>query len=111
MIPGTYDLCLYRGDTGRWQFKLWQDAGKTQPVDLTGATALAQIRAGPGGRVMATPTTTISGGNVIDMVLPASVSQNLAPGVWDLQVTYPSGDVATPLRGRVTVQQDVTRAP
>ena len=111
MIPGTYDLCLYRGDTSRWQFRLWQDEGKTMPVDLTGATVLAQIRSGPGGAVQATPATTIVPLNLIDMVLDAAASAALAGGgVWDLQLTYASGDVATPLRGRVQVQQDITRA-
>ena len=111
MIPGSYDLCLYRGDTGRWRFQLWQDEGKTTPVDLTGATALAQIRNAPGGTVLATPATTIIAPNLIDMVLSPADSQNLGPaGVWDLEVTYASGDVATPIGGRVQVRQDVTRA-
>lgn len=111
MIPGTYDLCLYRGDTSRWQFRLWQDEARTMPVDLTGAAVLAQIRAGPTGNVQATPTTSIIPPNLIDMVLTAAQSASLAAGgVWDLEITYASGDVATPLRGRVQVQQDVTRA-
>ena len=111
MIPGVYDLCLYRGDTSRWQFRLWQDEAKTMPVDLTGATVLAQIRSGPGGAIQATPTAVIVPPNLIDMVLSAADSAALGGGgVWDLQVTYASGDVATPLRGRVQVQQDVTRA-
>lgn len=111
MIPGTYDLCLYRGDTSRWQFRLWQDEARTMPVDLIGASVLAQIRSGPGGAVQATPGTTIIPPNLIDMVLDATASAALGGGgVWDLQVTYASGDVATPLRGRVQVQQDITRA-
>ena len=111
MIPGTYDLCLYRGDTARWQFRLWQDEAKTMPVDLTGASVLAQIRSGPGGAVQATPGTAVVLPNLIDMVLDATASAALQPrGVWDLEVTYASGDVATPLRGNVIVQQDVTRA-
>ena len=111
MIPGTYDLCLYKGDTGRWQFRLWQDEARTMPVDLTGATVLAQIRSGPGGTVQATLATTVNLPNMIDAVLAAADSAALQPrGVWDLEITYSSGDVATALRGGVSVQQDVTRA-
>ena len=42
MIPADYNLTLYRGDTGRWRFVLWADAGKTQPLDLTGASKLGE---------------------------------------------------------------------
>lgn len=110
MIPGSYDLCLYRGDTGRWRFQLWQDDAKSMPVDLSGAAVLAQIRTGVGGTVQATPATTVTLPNLINMVLTAVETGSLAAGVWDLEITYASGDVATPLRGRVMVQQDITRA-
>jgi hypothetical protein len=112
MIPADFNLALYRGDTGRWQFKLWADANKTQPVDLTGVSVEAMIRDTlPTGRVAMQMDCTITVPNIIDMVLTSLESTNLpAKGFWDLQLTYPSGDVVTPLKGTVLVTQDVTHA-
>ena len=110
MIPAVYNLTLYRGDTGRWQFKLWSDAGKTQPVDLTGVAVDAMIR----DKALASAFSmhldcTITTPNIIDMVLTSIASSDLpAKGVWDMQLTYSNGDVVTPLNGIVTVTQDVT---
>jgi hypothetical protein len=110
MLPATYDLSLYRGDTGRWQFKLWSDADKTQPVDLTGVTVDAMIRdKATGGSYSTTMACTVTQPNIIDMVLTSQQSRDLpAKGLWDLQLTYPSGDIVTPLKGAVAVTQDVT---
>lgn len=109
MIPGTYDLCIYRGDTARWRFLVWQDLAKTVPVDLTGATVRSQIRNAPGGGNPTDMNCTVTVPNTIDMVLPAGT--NPSPrGVWDLEVTYPSGDVFTILSGRVMTMADVTNA-
>jgi hypothetical protein len=110
MNPGTNNLDLYRGDTKRWQFKLWIDVARTQPVDLTGVVAKATIRdKAVGGSFELPLTCTVTVPNIIDMVLTANQSNTLpAVGVWDLQLTYPSGDIITPLKGAVTVTQDVT---
>jgi hypothetical protein len=108
MIPGSHDLCVYRGDTGRWQFRLWTDEAKTQAADLTGATAKAQIRPGHGGTAT-DMTCTITTPNIIDMTLPAGSSPPQR-GLWDLEITYASGDVQTVLAGKVTTQMDVTNA-
>ena len=106
MIPGAYDLCLYRGDTTRWQFRVWLDEAKTLPADLTGATAHAQIRPGTSG-----PATdmvcTITPPNIVNMVLPAGASPPIK-GLWDLEVTYASGEVQTVVAGKVTTMADVT---
>lgn len=110
MIPADYNLTLYRGDTGRWQFKLWSDNAKTQPIDLAGVAADATIRDKPTFGSYATALDcTITAPNIIDMVLTAEQSRDLpAKGVWDLQLTYPSGDIVTPLKGTVVVTQDIT---
>ena len=110
MIPGNYDLSLYRGDTARGQVKLWADVDKTQPMDLTGAIAQATIRdKAISGKYQMLATCTITPPNIIDLMIPAAVAETLpATGVWDLQVTYPSGDVRSVLKGKVSVTQDVT---
>lgn len=112
MTPADYNLALYRGDTGRWRFVLWADAGKTQPLDLTGATADAMIRDKvPSSTFAMHMDCTVTEPNIIDMVLTSIQCSELpAKGVWDMQLTYPSGDVTTILKGSVAVTQDVTYA-
>jgi hypothetical protein len=112
MTPGSYDLCIYRGDTGRWRFVCWQDAARTMPSDFTGAVAAAQIRDRPGGNMVTQLYCAVTDPNMVDVaVLPAD-SANLPPrGVWDLQLTYASSDVRTLVAGKVLVTGDVTQAP
>jgi len=111
-LPGTYSLALYRGDTDHWQFKLWTNSQKTQPADLTGCTASAEIRDAPDGTLASTLVCDITAPNIIDVSIDAAEWTNWPPeivnGVWDLQVTYPTGDIKTVIAGRVTVTQDVT---
>jgi hypothetical protein len=111
MNPGSGNLDIYRGDTKRWQFKLWSDLKRTVPADLSGAIATATIRdKAVGGTFQLLLTCTVSS-NIIDMSLTATQSRTLpATGVWDLQLTYPSGDIFTVLRGNVIVTQDVTHS-
>jgi len=112
-MPGSYPLALYHGDSYAWQFRIWSDAGHTLPVDLVGATAKAEIRYSPGGTEILTLTCTITGPNIIDVHLPAAAwvafpfKKTGAPS-WDLQVTFPGGDVVTYLAGAVTISADVT---
>ena len=108
--PQDYSLSIYRGDSYRWRFVLWQDAARTQPVDLTGVLVAATIR-DKSGMIPLTCTVT---GNQIDVVLDAATSGALtagSPGNWDLQLTYPAGDVKTIVAGGVTIRLDVTGAP
>ena len=110
MPPLEYPLALYRGDSYRWQFRLWADEEKTQPSDLVGVVGAASIHltTGPG---IANMVVTVTQPNVVDVALPASESKNLAPSpsIWDLELTYPSGDVKTVVTGLVTVRADATR--
>jgi hypothetical protein len=111
-MPACFDLEIYRGDTGTWAFLLWKDVLKTVPVDLTGVTPKAQMRAGPNGAVLAEFTCTVTAPNRIDMVLTPAASAALGPlrAPWDLQLTYSSGNVSTVLAGRASVVADVTRS-
>lgn len=43
MIPGDYNLTIYRGRAERWRMQLFQDSPPTRPVDLTGCTPVAGI--------------------------------------------------------------------
>jgi len=109
MTPGKYDLNLYRGDTYRWTFRLWADEGKTQPVDLTGATVKSEIREKTGGISISEIVCTLGGpGEILAELDPAAFATIPASGVWDLQVTFPDGTVRSMLAGKVTTTGDVT---
>ena len=106
-MPAQFPLEIYRGDTARLSVKLWDNLH--EPVDLTGCLVKAEIRDRPGGTKIVPLTCTVVLPNVIGIVLDAFDSEGLPPaGVWDMQITFPSGDVKTPLAGPVTVTPDVT---
>lgn len=109
--PGRYDLKIYRGDTHHWQFKLWQDADKSDPVDLLNCGVKAQIRNGFDGVRMVEIRLAITLPNIIDASLDAETSRDITftEGVWDMQVTYPGNVVSTILAGEVTITPDVTK--
>ena len=106
-MPGKHTLSVYRGDTRRWQFALWADADKTQPTDLTGVTVQAQIQTSTS---VVSLVCSVTLPNLVNMTLNAPESKSLVPGkgVWDLQLTYPTGDVATVIGGDVMITADVT---
>jgi len=106
-----FDLDIYRGDTYRWQFTLWQDLAKTIPVDLTGAAAASQIRDRPQGTQIANMSCVITPPNTVAVTLSSATSHTLpVKGAWDLELTYASGDVQTPVGGNVSVTPDVTNS-
>jgi hypothetical protein len=109
-LPGQFPLVIYHGDSYNWEFRLWSDAAKTIPIDLTGVTAKSEIRDQSGGSVIVPLTCTITVPNIINAALIAVNSQSLtiSSGVWDLQLTYPDGSVTTILAGPVSVTADVT---
>ena len=109
MTPAPYSLALYRGDTYRYRFSLWTDVAHTTPADLTGATVKSEIRDKSGGTKVVTLACTITLPNIVDVVLSSALCLTVpSGGVWDLQVTFSNGDVATPLAGTVSVSEDVT---
>jgi hypothetical protein len=111
MLPGTYDLNLYRGDTTRMQFVLWSDPGKTVPIDLSAASAAAQIRdRRDNGSIVVELICTITPPNTVDVTVPIAATETLPTrGVWDLQLTYSNGDIQMVVSGGVTTTPDVTR--
>ena len=111
MPPGAYNLDLYKGDSNHWQIKLWEDEAKTDPVNLAGATARAQIRDKAGGSMVVPLACTVTTPNIIDIRMAASDWSKWTiqkSGVWDLEITYATGDVQTVLSGVVNWTADVT---
>ena len=111
MTPGKFDLVLYRGDSYEWNFALWADANKTDPVDLTDAVVAAEIRDKPGGTSVVTLDCTVTLPNEIAVALTAAMWAG-APttGAWDLEVSFPTGEVHTVVGGKVTVTADITNS-
>ena len=97
MIPGSFPLLLYRGDTCSWRFVLWTDVDKTVPADLAGVVVKAEIRDKAGGtKVVIALACAVEMPNAILVTLDAAASATLPlTGAWDLQLTYPEGEVAT----------------
>jgi hypothetical protein len=111
MMPGTYPLTLYRGDSYAWRFTLWDDDAMSVPIDLTGATVAAEIRDKPSGTTIVSMLCTVTTPNIIDVELVADDSENVPlKGAWDLEVTFPDGQVHTMVAGPVTVTADVTNS-
>ena len=92
------------------QFKLWTDANKTQPADLTNVIAKAQIRDKSGGTKITDLDCSVQLPNIIllDLLTEQWLTMVSSKGMWDMQLTYPSGDVSTIVAGTVTVTSDVT---
>lgn len=107
MQPANLPLDLYRGDSFALSVTLLDQ--NNLPIDLTGVVAKSEIRDRPAGLLIVAFTCTITLPNIINLNLISEDSQELPPNaVWDLQLTYASGDVKTVLAGQVTVTADVT---
>lgn len=105
--PGNLSLKLYRGDSYSWVIAVWGDEAHTQPVDLAGATARAEIR-GPSGTIALSCVVTLP--NEISVELPAANWNTTGNSTrWDLQLSWTDGRVYTLLAGGVSVQADVTQ--
>lgn len=105
--PGNLTLKLYRGDSYSWVIGVWGDDAHTQPVDLAGATARAEIH-GPSGTMVL--SCVVVPPNEISLALPAATWVSTGNGTrWDLQLSWSDGRVYTLLAGGVSVQADVTR--
>ena len=108
-LAGEAPLFVYRGDSRSWQFALWADDERTEPYDLTGVAAAAQIRRDPDHRDPVQLEVEIELPNIIRAHLSAASSARTPTGRWDLQLTWAYGRVLTPIKGPVTVEADVTR--
>jgi len=106
-LPTQVNLSVYQGDD--FFLKITVD-DTTSPVDLTTYTAKAEIRSSG-----STPTKTEFDVTIVDAVtllLHLTNANSLlltGNGVWDVQVTDPTGLVTTLAGGSLTLVKDVTR--
>jgi len=111
MTPQQMSLAIYRGDSYSWSFTLWNDVAGTEPFDLTGAVAAAEIRAKSGSPVLVALDCTVVQPNTVEVELTAANSALLnAKAAWDLQLTLPDGVVKTVVAGPVVVTADITQS-
>lgn len=108
--PLQVDLVVYRGDSGRFRVSVSDPVGA--PLDVTAATWDCDIRTTEDAEP---PMTSLDVNpvpgqpNTVEVVLDAATSADLANGVWDLEMTL-NGEVQTLMKGKVTVQKDVSRS-
>jgi hypothetical protein len=108
-VTVAYPLAVYRGDTAGWRFVLWKDAAKTQPFDLTGAKAAAQIRDRPDSSNIVNMVCAVTLPNTVDVTLSAAAAAVTPSGQWDLQITAANGTVTTVVAGPVKTTADITQ--
>ena len=137
--PAPFDLKIVRGDTFEFFFRLYDQVYdavndvfiKGSPIDLTGYTFKAQIRADEKSATALTIELTATPGDQADLtngigyvllsLTPAQTAGLGAAdldgktyvkfGVWDCEVTEPGGKVTTIWAGDALIRPDVTRAP
>ena len=117
--PSTVNVTLYQGASFKQSF-VWQ-YGETEetalPVDLTTATARAQVRQRYTSSTAYMEFT--SDDDEIVLGVDGSIEINVGPektalvpsgnAVWDLELEWPDGDVCRLVQGKVTVSPEVTR--
>ena len=111
MATGRADLTIYQGDDMAWTVFVSLEDGVT-PADITGYTALAQIRrsvADSDPVVVATMTSAVVSPNVSLSLTHDQTELLCGRYVWDLQLTSPEDIVTTILQGNVKVTAEVTR--
>jgi hypothetical protein len=103
VLPATIDLSAYRGDSWAQPFRLKQG---TTPVNLSGATIKSEARAMNGVKYNLPVQVDDPVNGQLQIRLPSG-SLPPAPYDYDIEVTI-SGVVTTWVRGRLTVDEDVS---
>lgn len=118
--PTNMPLTIYQGATFRksWTWKSGASAAEAVPVDLTGCTGRAQLRATVESDAVLLEMTTENGrialggaAGTVDLDVADEVTAALPAGKarWDLEIVWPNGDVTRLFSGPVTVSAEVTR--
>jgi hypothetical protein len=102
-------------------FNLIDDGDPAQPIDLTGVTAIMQVRQNlidrtlPALLELTTPEATL-GGLVISDAANGQIQIQLINSVnipsggyfYDIQITFPDGSILTPIFGQWQILEEVT---
>lgn len=116
MTQCKYDITVQQG--ANWSLILnWQD-DEGEPINLTGYSAKMQIRPYYDSMTIVATLSTVSGGITIDPLIgkvTASLTAiqtsaiTVLEGVYDMELTSPSGVVTRIIGGAYTLSQEVTR--
>jgi hypothetical protein len=110
--PAQYNIKIWRNDTWSQVFAILAD---TTPVNLSGSTILLQVRPAPTSTSVvltlstANSTISIGGANTNQITLNKIVDVAAGTYVYDMNVTFPSGEVKTYIYGNFIVQEDITK--
>ena len=110
--PAQYNVKIWRNDTWSQVFAILAD---TTPVDLSGSTILLQVRPAPASAsvvlTLSTANSSISIGGVSSNQITLNKIVDVAAGsyVYDMNVTFPSGEVKTYIWGNFIVQEDISK--
>lgn len=110
--PKRYDIEIYQGDTFSFQLKLKDNAAN--PVDVTGWTALAQIRkisdSSPGETPAMSATIQGTEGTVVLSLTDTETSalDGETEYKYDVQLTDAGGNKRTYIGGKITVTEDIS---
>lgn len=108
-LPNNVDMEFWRGDAQTYVLAL--TAADASPIDLSGYTAKASIRASFTAPTKYAWACTVQNGNEVKLYLSSDVSKTIPAGsyVWDFKlVEVATGDARTYLAGDVIVYDEVT---
>jgi hypothetical protein len=106
--PAKLDLVLYKRDDAQFQVQFLDVQGLV--IDLSGASAIAQVR-NDAGVLLGTLAVTVDGTSdalIITIAREQYATWTWTTGVYDLQVTLGNGDVKTLASGTITIKGDVS---
>lgn len=112
ILPGTKAFSFYRGDTFSVTMT-YKEGGLG--VSLTGATVAAKFRssvsteASTSFMVVVSNQTTFPGEFTISLAAATTAAVTNTQSAYDVQITWPDGEVQTILKGTLTMIEDVTR--
>lgn len=117
MTPAEFNLEIYKGSTYRKSLQ-WIDKATGLPMDLTSCTFKMQIRDYLGSDNVLDELTTANSKIVlvdaaqgkwrIDLTPTQTGAYTFKKAVYDIDVTFPSTDKFTPVKGVVTLTEQVT---
>lgn len=110
--PAQYNVKIWRNDSWMQVFALLAD---TTPINLTGCTVVVQVRTSADAPTSALTLSTTNGGisiggiNNNQITLNKKVDIPADSYVYDMNVSFPSGEVKTYIWGTFFVQEDITK--
>ncbi len=113
-LPPKYTLSLYAGDDKPFKVRWKDNAGV--PIDLTGVIAKMQFKVSPCEDAVFTVIGLIADpatGEIIFIITGAEKQALIADCqttcyLYDVQLTLPSTDIETIVRGTVRIEEDIT---